>query len=159
MEKNTLIHKPVRVPRAYARDVTADVMAFKNLKPDWFAEYSWRFNVSDEDAITEFRNYCIRVARQTGSHILPVYSLGRIAGKGPHIHAALCAERHLKYSEVHIWRSGVSEQKLYDRSKPGIEYLCDYSRSHKFVMGVYPYCPRKGSCRRRGCVYQRGREY
>ncbi len=158
MEKNNPIHSPIRVNKAYAAGILAEVKAFKNLKPDWFASYTFRYGVKDEEAIAEFRNYCIRVARQTGSHILPVYSLGRIAGSAPHIHAVLCSERHLTYRDVHIWRSGTSEQKLYDPSKPGIEYLCDYSRSHKFVIGVSPYCPRKGSCRRRGCVFQRGRE-
>jgi hypothetical protein len=158
VKNNIQAHNPTRVSKQYARDLAEDVHRFKNLKPIWWAHYGFKYHESDEAVVKEFSNYCVRVARQTGAHIYPVYSIGRIQGSRPHIHCVLCADRYVNYRDVHIWRSGNSEQTLYKDELPGIEYLCDYSRSHRLVIGVSPFCPNKGSCRRRGCVYARGRE-
>ena len=158
MENITPTLSPIRVSKDYALGLKVELESFKNFKPIWWAHYGFRFDLSDDEVIREFSNYCVRVARNTGAHILPIYSIGRLPGAKPHIHCVFCADHYVKYRDVHIWRSGVSEQVLYDELQPGIEYLCDYSRSHRLVEGVRPFCPSKGKCRRKGCVYERGRE-
>ncbi len=159
MENITPTHRPIRVSKDYARALKVEVESFKNFKPIWWTYYSSRVGCSDVQIIKEFSNYCVRVARNTGAHILPVYSIGRIPGKRPHIHCVMCADHYIDYRDLHgPWRSGFSEQKLYNSRKQGFQYLCDYERTHRLVVGVQPFCPNKGKCKRRGCVYARGRE-
>ena len=159
-EADTIPHKAIAVPPQFAIELCERVESHKNLKPTWWCSYSFLFDDNNEKVISEFLNYCIRIARKYKTHIFPVMSVGRLPGKRGHIHAVICADAYLNYKQLHSnWRSGFSQQNLYRRGEKGIEYLCDHSRTHRYVQGITPLCPCAGTCRKRGCVYLRGREY
>ena len=152
-------HKAVPVPPSFAIQLCESVENHKNLKPIWWCSYSFRFDMSNEDVISEFLNYCIRISRKYKAHIYPVMSIGRIPGESPHIHAVICSDAYLNYDQLHKnWRSGFSKQNLYRSGEKAVEYLCDHTRTHRYVQGITPICPNSGKCRKRGCVYARGRE-
>lgn len=111
---------PIVVDKPFALDLTKRVENHINVKPMWYCEYDFRFPYSFDKALAEFNNYIIRIVKATGAHILPITSIGMKSCGLPHIHAALCSDKRLKYDDVHIWRSGFSEQTLYQFGNTGL---------------------------------------
>jgi len=148
------------VDKDFAEQLTRVVETHRNLKPLWFCEYDFRYQVTEEEAIAEFTRYQLKVSTKIKPHLLAVPSVGEKAGR-IHLHAIMCGDGEITYRDLHKWwRSGHSYQSLYRFGDTGIEYILDVSRGHRYLEGFTPFCRHRGKCGgRKGCVYHRGKEY
>ncbi len=155
-----LVKTPKIVDKEFAERLKSVVETHINLKPLWFCEFDFRFNPTEAEAIAEFTRYQIKVATNIKPHLLSIPSVGLKDGRR-HLHAIICGDGEITYRDLHKrWRSGHSYQQTYRFGDTGIEYICDISRGHKFIEGFTPFCNHRGKCGgRKGCVYQRGKEY
>jgi hypothetical protein len=126
------------------------VVASDYWKASWFLTKTFRFGISEGEAIREFKIWCKSVCEKAGCHIFPIASVDVNEKGRAHIHAVLLIDRDIKYRTVHpTWRCGYSWEKRFDPNKGGCIYLLT---GHKFIPFHKPFCGGKSKCKgRRGC--------